>query len=65
MARTADTAYTEHVHAIRDLIGAVEEALRAHAREQEADPANWGFVGDLANVRERLAEVHAFLGGAR
>ena len=38
------------------------EMLAAHEAAQQAQPGNWGFVGDLRHVSEVLDQLDGFLG---
>jgi hypothetical protein len=40
----------------------IAQQLARHQKEQAAEPANWGFPGDLGHVSEELAYVLASLG---
>ena len=39
----------------------LSELVEWHGVQQAERPLHWGFVGDLANVEERLKEVVGFL----
>ena len=39
------------------------DAVDIHAERATAEPANWGLVGDLGEVRERIMEVLVSLSG--
>jgi hypothetical protein len=45
-----------------DLLKRIAKQLAQHAKEQAADPTNWGFPGDLGHVNVELAQVLASLG---
>lgn len=36
--------------------------LAAHRKRHEAEPRNWGYVGDLTHARELLAQINEFFG---
>ncbi|MBK8987344.1 MAG: hypothetical protein IPM39_14920 [Chloroflexi bacterium] len=57
----ADEVYQEKHTAVRHLIANMVLSVEAHRLKQQADPNDWGYVGDLAHVEERLKEVVGFL----
>ena len=58
----ADAAY-EHAHMVaRDLLERIEELLQdMPAPGVEEHPINWGHVGEINEVNQRLSSVVAFL----
>ncbi|MCS6954422.1 MAG: hypothetical protein NZM33_16375 [Bryobacteraceae bacterium] len=46
----------------QDLLTRIASRLSAHQKEQAAEPANWGYPGDLGRITEQPAYVLADLG---
>jgi len=44
----------------KDLI-LLNDKLKKHQSDFNKNPTNWGYVGDLGFVSERIDEVHKFL----
>jgi Flp pilus assembly protein TadD len=61
--RTAAEVYDERDAAITAVLNRLQDGLAAHRREAHADPKNWGFVGDLGYVLDRLDEAVSFIRG--
>jgi hypothetical protein len=59
---TAAACYGERFAETQDLLRRITRRLAAHRNEQAAEPADWGFAGDLGHVNEELAYVLASLG---
>jgi hypothetical protein len=55
--RTAAQAYNEMATAITALMNQINDGLANHKRDANADPKNWGYVGDLGYYREQLREI--------
>jgi hypothetical protein len=69
MARTKQTTkqsaaacYAERFAETQDLLQRIARQLAAHRQQRAAEPADWGFPGDLDHVNEELAYVLASLG---
>jgi hypothetical protein len=60
--QTAAACYAERHAECQDLLQRIAQRLAQHQQEQAAEPANWGFPGDLGHVSEELAYVLASLG---
>ena len=60
--QTAAACYAERHAECQDLLKRIAQQLVRHQKEQAAEPANWGFPGDLGHVSEELAYVLASLG---
>lgn len=60
--QSAAKIYTLRHAACRDLLKRIASRLEQHQKEQAAEPANWGYAGDLGRVTEELAYVLASLG---
>jgi hypothetical protein len=60
--QTAAACYAERHAECQDLLQRIAQQLARHQKEQAAEPANWGFPGDLGHVSEELAYVLASLG---
>jgi hypothetical protein len=54
---TAADAYVERRKEIEQQIADLQQYLVDHERRQQADPANWGFAGDLTHVSDSLARI--------
>ena len=59
--RTAAQAYEEHARAIETLLKTLRTQLAEHRKQAQADPKNWGFCGDLAEIHDRVATAVSFL----
>ena len=59
--RTAAQAYEENMTAIEALLKTLTGQLAEHKTKQATEPRNWGFTGDLAEVRSRLQTAVSFL----
>jgi DNA-binding protein H-NS len=59
---TAAACYAERLQEAHSLLKRIAQRLEAHAKQQAAEPADWGFAGDLGHANERLAYVLASLG---
>ena len=57
----ADEVYSEKHTAVKGLLIKLDNLLDAHYQQQAKRPSDWGYVGDLAHVEERLKEVVGFL----
>jgi len=62
---TAAATYETRRREIQAMIGFLQSQLDAHAQEAARDPRNWGYPGDLAQVRQNLKETLVFAMGAR
>jgi hypothetical protein len=60
--QTAAACYAERHAECQDLLKRIAQQLAQHQQEQAAEPADWGFAGDLGHVSEELAYVLASLG---
>ncbi len=61
--RTAQQAYDENRKAIETLMKRLSEQLAEHHTQQAKDARNWGYVGDLGEIRSRLETAVSFLAG--
>ena len=59
---SAADAYELRLGVARRMLAAIEKGLEAHAGREAADSRNWGYVGDLAEVGSKLAEIMGALG---
>lgn len=67
-ARTTETAaqaYTRKTREIYAMIEFLKSEMEVHAKRQAADPRNWGFAGDLGQIRQNLKETLVFAMGAK
>jgi hypothetical protein len=60
--QSAAEAYASRHAEAQDLLKRITSRLAAHQKEQAAEPANWGYSGDLGRITEQLAYVLADLG---
>ena len=60
--QTAAACYAERHAECHDLLKRIAKRLDEHKRHQAAEPANWGYAGDLGHVSQELAYVLAALG---
>lgn len=60
---TATVAYFDALLAAHAKLAGLQQALATHFSEQQADPQNWGGVGDLGMINHRLDQLTAFLNG--
>jgi hypothetical protein len=64
--KSAAETYAERKREIATLIEAIEFRLQIHEGSfSDRDRRDWGFVGDLGSVAERLREIADFLPGGR
>jgi hypothetical protein len=58
----AEDAYKERMDYIRKTMKVIESKLSAHeASFERGGKKNWGMVGDLGSLKERLQEINDFL----
>lgn len=62
---TAAATYETRRREIAAMIGFLQSQLDAHAEKAAQDPRNWGYAGDLAQIRQNLKETLVFAMGAR
>ena len=60
--QTAAECYAERLTESQDLLKRIASRLEFHKECQAAEPANWGYAGDLGRVTEELAYLLASLG---
>ena len=60
---TTAGAYQAKANDIARLIDVLQMELEKHQTLAKADAKNWGRVGDLGQVREKLIETVSFLSG--
>ena len=60
--QTAAACYAERQAECADLLKRIAKQLDEHRKHQAAEPANWGYAGDLGHVSQELAYVLAALG---
>ena len=58
---TATQTYTQRREEIARLLDVIQMELDAHGERAAADPANWGFAGDLGKVRSDLIAMVEFI----
>ncbi len=59
---TAAACYAARHAECHDLLKRISRRLDKHQIHQAAEPANWGYAGDLGHVSQELAYVLATLG---
>ena len=59
--QTASELYDERSEDIARVMDWIELELDKHKNNAKANPADWGYPGDLGHVREKLIETLAFL----
>ncbi len=60
--QTAAACYAERQAECADLLKRIAKQLDEHRKHQAAEPANWGYAGDLGHVSQELAYMLAALG---
>ena len=60
--QTAAHLYAERCTEAQDLLKRIAGRLADHQKRQAAEPADWGYAGDLGRITEQLAYVLADLG---
>ena len=51
------TKYTETSKEIEKKIELLREKLKSHQTRFNQEPTNWGYVGDISHINEKLEEV--------
>ena len=54
--------YAERRAECADLLKRIASRLEQHKKDQEKQPANWGYAGDLDHISNELAYILASLG---
>ena len=60
MATTIER-YSYHSEEIEKNLNQLKKKLKKHQSDFKKEQTNWGFIGDLAYVNEKLVEINAFL----
>ncbi|MGE5648325.1 MAG: hypothetical protein ACM336_21305 [Acidobacteriota bacterium] len=60
--QTAAACYAGRHAEAQDLLKRIASRLADHQMRQTAEPADWGYPGDLGRITEQLAYVLADLG---
>lgn len=60
---TAAEVYAARRNNIARLMDVLQMELERHEGKHQADPANWGFAGDLGKLRGDLVNIVAFMSG--
>jgi hypothetical protein len=60
--QTAAACYAARHAEAQDLLKRIASRLEQHQKAQAAEPADWGYAGDLGRITEELAYVLASLG---
>lgn len=58
--QTAEQAYAARRNDIARLLDVLQMELEAHDERAQAQPGNWGFAGNLGEIRGRLIDLVAF-----
>jgi hypothetical protein len=61
MKMDINTRYTKNTEEIEQKIKLLKEKLKKHKKGFKNNPTNWGYVGDLSYINEKLNEIHCFL----
>ena len=56
-AETAQQAYKARRFKLQQLIKDLQRMLAEHDQKQQADPSNWGYIGDMGHYIELLEEL--------
>jgi hypothetical protein len=59
----ANKGYKQKCKEIDKELATLGKKLKLHNDRQSADITNWGFVGDLGYVLEKLKEMNTFISG--
>ena len=63
--QTAAQTYAERQNDVGVLLDLIAQEMQVHAERQAEDPRNWGFAGDLGEVKRGLMETLSFLMGGQ
>lgn len=58
----APTAYRRLKRDVETMLDLIAADVVAHGTQAAADPRNWGYAGDLGEIRSRLMDCLVFLG---
>jgi hypothetical protein len=53
--------YSYHSEEIEKNLKLLQKKLKKHKSGFKENPKNWGYVGDLTYIKEKLVEINAFL----
>ena len=53
--------YRKNLNEIKSNINLLNTKLEKHNKKFEVNNTNWGYVGDLSYINEKLNEIHCFL----
>ena len=53
--------YSYHSEEIEKNLKQLKKKLKKHQSDFKKEPKNWGYVGDLAYINERLTELNGFI----
>lgn len=56
-----EVRYKEVTKEIEKNIKLLQKKLIKHKTDFKETPSNWGFVGDVSYINEKLVEVNSFL----
>jgi hypothetical protein len=53
--------YSYHSEEIEKNLNQLKKKLKKHQSDFKREQTNWGYVGDLTYINERLAELNSFI----
>jgi hypothetical protein len=53
--------YSFHSDEIEKNLNQLKKKLKKHQSDFKREQTNWGYVGDLTYINERLAELNSFI----
>jgi len=53
--------YSYHSEEIEKNLKQLKKKLKKHQSDFKREQTNWGYVGDLTYINERLAELNGFI----
>jgi hypothetical protein len=53
--------YSYHSEEIEKNLKQLKKKLKKHQSDFKREQTNWGYVGDLTYINERLAELNSFI----
>jgi len=57
LKQTAAERYADQKSDVAVLMDCIQMELDEHAKRASAQPTNWGFVGDMAHIRESMRAI--------
>lgn len=59
--KTANERYQTHASISRAALRQIQSLLDAHALKQQKEPGDWGHVGVMAEVKDKLLDIFTML----